>query len=41
MKAMLTAFVAIAVIAVAANWVLNHQGFSGAARYSGEAVRLK
>lgn len=40
MKAMLGAFVAIAVIAVGSNVVLNEAGFSAQDRTSGAAVRL-
>lgn len=40
MKAMLTAFLAIAVIAVGANYALKNAGFSVADRTSGDAVRL-
>ena len=40
MKAMLTAFVAIAVIAVGSNLVLSKAGFSAQDRTSGAAVRL-
>lgn len=41
MKAMLTAFVMIAVISVAADYGLNFAGFSAAERTSGDAVRLE
>ncbi|WP_370402157.1 hypothetical protein [Sulfitobacter sp. JB4-11] len=40
MRAMLTAFVAIVVIAVASNVILNQIGFSSQDRASGSAVRL-
>ena len=40
MKAMLTAFAAIAIIAVAADYGLDQVGFSSADRTSGTAVRL-
>jgi hypothetical protein len=40
MKAMLAAFAAIAVIAVAANFGLQQAGFSAADRTAGDAVRL-
>ncbi len=40
MKAMLAAFVAIAVIAIAANYGLQQAGFSAADRTTGDAVRL-
>ena len=40
MKAMFTAFVAIAVIAVAAWYGLGHAGFSTPERTSGDSVRL-
>lgn len=40
MKAMLTAFVAIAIIAVGANLVLDNIGFSSQERTAGSAVRL-
>lgn len=40
MKSMLTAFAAIAVIAVTADLGLHRAGFSAAERTSGEAVRL-
>lgn len=40
MKAMLSAFVAIAVIAVGSNVILNNAGFSAQEQGSGSAVRL-
>ena len=40
MKAMLTAFVAIAVIAVGSYLILNEAGFSAQERAAGPAVRL-
>lgn len=40
MKAMLTAFAAIAIIAFGSNLVLDNAGFSAAERGSGSAVRL-
>lgn len=40
MKAMMYAFVAIAVIAVGANFVLEQAGFSSADRNAGQDVRL-
>ena len=40
MKAMLAAFLAIAVIAVGANLVLNEAGWSAQDRTAGSAVRL-
>jgi len=40
MKAMLAAFVAIAVIAVGSNLYLSQAGFSSQDRASGAAVRL-
>lgn len=40
MKAMLIAFVAIAVIAVGSNLILNEAGFSSQDRAAGSAVRL-
>ena len=40
MKAMLTGFAAIALISVAAYYVLGEIGFSSQARNSGDAVRL-
>jgi len=40
MKAMLSAFVAIAVIAVGSNMILSEAGFSAQDRTSGAAVRL-
>jgi hypothetical protein len=40
MKAMLVAFVAIIVIAVGSNLILNQVGFSSQDRASGSAVRL-
>ena len=40
MKAMLAAFVAIAVISVGSNFVLKNVGFSSEERTSGAAVRL-
>lgn len=40
MKAMLTAFVAIFVVAIAADYGLDYAGFSAAERTSGNAVRL-
>ncbi|MES0812183.1 hypothetical protein ABLO27_22030 [Roseibium sp. SCPC15] len=40
MKAMLLAFVAIAVIAIGANQVLEHLGFSSAEQTSSSSVRL-
>ncbi|WP_267905435.1 hypothetical protein [Halovulum marinum] len=40
MKAMLAAFVAIALIAVAASYGLDRAGFSTPERTSGDAVRL-
>ncbi len=40
MKAMLTAFVAIAVIAVGANMILSQAGFSAQDRVSSDSVRL-
>lgn len=41
MRVMLIAFVAIAVIAVGANYILTHAGFSAAERTAGNAVRLE
>lgn len=41
MKAMLTAFVMIAIIAVAADFGLDYAGFSAAERLSGDSVRLE
>ena len=40
MKAMLTGFAAIVVIAIGANVVLQNAGFSAEERNSGTAVRL-
>ncbi len=40
MKAMLVAFVAIAVIAVGSNLILGEAGFSSQDRATGAAVRL-
>jgi len=40
MKAMLIAFAAIIVIAVGANQVLTHMGFSSAERTASSSVRL-
>ena len=40
MKAMLAAFVAIAVISFGSNYVLERVGFSSEERASGPAVRL-
>ncbi|WP_263289388.1 hypothetical protein [Tateyamaria pelophila] len=40
MKAMLAAFVAIAVISVGSNYILQQVGFSTQERASGAAVRL-
>ena len=40
MKAMLSAFVAIAAIAVLSNLALNEAGFSSQERAAGPAVRL-
>lgn len=40
MKAMLIAFVAIAIIAVGSNLILNEAGFSSQERASGPSVRL-
>lgn len=40
MKAMFAAFVAIAIIAVGSNLVLNNAGFSAAEQGAGSAVRL-
>ena len=40
MKAMLSAFAAIVVIAVGANLALNNAGFSAAEQSAGDAVRL-
>lgn len=40
MKAMLTGFIAIAVLAVAAHFVLERAGFSSQEVHSGDAVRL-
>ena len=40
MKVMLLSFVAIAVIAVGANLILDEMGFSAAASGAGGAVRL-
>jgi hypothetical protein len=40
MKAMLTAFVAIAVISVGSYFILGEAGFSAQERTSGAAVRL-
>ena len=40
MKAMLSAFVAIAVIAVGSNMILNDAGFSAQEQATGAAVRL-
>ncbi|WP_256370149.1 hypothetical protein [Labrenzia sp. PHM005] len=40
MKAMLTAFAAIVVIAIGANQVLDRAGFSSADQTTGNAVRL-
>lgn len=40
MKAMLTAFVLIAVISVAAFYGLGETGFSSSERQAGDAVRL-
>ncbi len=40
MKAMLTAFAAIAIIAIVANVGLDYAGFSAADRTSAESVRI-
>lgn len=40
MKAMLTAFVAIAIIAIGSNLILNQAGFSSQEQGAGSAVRL-
>jgi hypothetical protein len=40
MKAMLIAFVAIAVIAIGSNFILGQAGFSSQDRATGSAVRL-
>ena len=40
MKAMLAAFVAIAVIAVGSNYILSQSGYSAQDRATGAAVRL-
>lgn len=40
MKAMLIAFVTIAIVAVGANMILKQSGFSSQERASGPAVRL-
>ena len=40
MKAMLTAFLAIAVIAVGASFALQEAGFSTSEQQTGDAVRL-
>ena len=40
MKSMLLAFLAIIVIAVAADFALDHVGFSTASRTVGDAVRV-
>ena len=40
MKAMLSAFAAIVVIAIGANLALNNAGFSAAEQSAGDAVRL-
>lgn len=40
MKAMLSAFVAIAVIAVGSNLILGEMGFSSEDRATGNSVRL-
>ena len=40
MKAMMTAFAAMIVIAIGANYVLEGAGFSSADQTSGNAVRL-
>jgi len=40
MKAMLTAFAAIAIIAVGSNVILSNAGFSSADQASGASVRL-
>ncbi|MFC6637340.1 hypothetical protein [Sulfitobacter sediminilitoris] len=40
MRAMITAFVAVAVIAVGANIILDNVGFSSQDRSSSNAVRL-
>ncbi len=40
MKARMTAFVAIAVIAVGANFILGNAGFSSQERSAGPSVRL-
>lgn len=40
MKAMLTAFAAIALIAVGSNFALSNAGFSSADRSAGPSVRL-
>jgi hypothetical protein len=40
MRAMLLAFAAVIVIAVGANWALDHIGYSSADRNSGASVRL-
>ncbi|MDA8747465.1 hypothetical protein N9M66_04565 [Litoreibacter sp.] len=40
MKAMLAAFVAIAVIAIGSNMILSGSGFSAQERATGAAVRL-
>ncbi len=40
MKAMLGGFVAIAIIAIGSNVVLNNMGFSAQDRATGDAVRI-
>jgi len=40
MKTMWVAFLAIAIIAVGSNLILNNAGFSAQERASGQAVRL-
>lgn len=40
MKAMLTGFAAMLVIAVAAQFILDEVGYSSQERFSGSAVRL-
>jgi hypothetical protein len=40
MKAMLTAFAAIVLIAIGANFILGNAGFSSAERNAGPSVRL-
>lgn len=41
MKAMLTAFVMTAIIAIAADYGLDYAGFSAAEQTSGDSVRLE